>query len=175
MLVALFSWWQLEIQVPRQAPAQLGVRSPDRYAEQLTVTRFDNQGRPRQRLRAARMRHYDQDDTTELEQPRFWRFSPQHLPWRVEGRQALLYGSSEQIFLPGPVTLDRSGDQTHDSYHITTSDLTLDSRKDYAETSRKIRIDSSDHWIDAIGMQGWLHSPVRIKLLHDVHGQYTTP
>ncbi|MDJ0805411.1 MAG: LPS export ABC transporter periplasmic protein LptC [Gammaproteobacteria bacterium] len=166
------TWW-LTGDTPSDVRQPRPVGSfPNSYAEQLTVTSYNHDGIPHSRLQTPRMRYYEATDTTLLDKPILWRYSPDHAPWLIQGETAQITQAGEKISLPGPVTIDRAGLGASPPYHIETRDLHMVAATNYAETDQAIRVESEDHWITAIGMQGWLQEPVRIKLLNQVRGHY---
>lgn len=84
----------------------------------------------------------------------------------------MVKSNQDTIFLPGRVIIDRLAGTATNPYHIITQDLSLNTETSYAETDHAIRIESGTHWITAIGMQGWLQKPIRIKLKNQVRGYY---
>ncbi len=170
---AAISWWLAQISSPDQTVQRKTEGSPDAYAEQLTIFSFDAQGFLHHKLRAPSMRYYKENDTTELDQPHLWQFSPEAPSWSVRGERAIVHGDGDTLFMPGPVFIDREGQgKAIPYYRITTRDLKMQTDSAYVETDQPIQLDSPDHRITAVGMQGWLQEPVRIKLLHKVRGVY---
>lgn len=175
LLVALATWWLLGITPMEQDQPHRSTRSLDSYAEHLSITSYSDTGMPQYKLQSPRMRSYQNEETTELDEPRVWQFNPGLTPWEINAEQAMVSREGEKIFMPGRVVIDREGNAETVPYHIVTQDLHLTTDTAYAETDQAIRIDSRDHWISAMGMQGWLKTPIRIKLLQQVRGRYETP
>jgi lipopolysaccharide export system protein LptC len=171
-IAASLSWWLSDITTTEPAVPKRTEHFPDAYAKQLTVVSYDAQGLPHHRIKAPTMRHYEKDDTTELDQPLMWQFNGDNPPWVVQGEEAIMTSDKHSLFMPGKVTIDRTGTPVITPYHIVTRDLTVNTVTVYAETEQRVRVNSDDHWIDGIGMQGWLQDPVRIKLLNEVRGYY---
>jgi lipopolysaccharide export system protein LptC len=171
-VAAGLSWWLAEFTTPEPAAPKRSEEFPDAYAKQLTVLNYNDRGEVHYRLKAPTMQHYEKDDTTELDQPRVWQFNDDNPPWVVQGEAAIMTGDKDSLFMAGKVTIERAGTPVITPYHIATRDLTLNTVTSYAETEQPIRIESQDHWIDGVGMQGWLQDPVRIKLLNKVTGYY---
>lgn len=170
-LTALVNWWQSDNDGSRSVQQRQSHQYPDAFARQISVVSYDAQGLPRNRLQAPSMRHFE-DDTAELEQPRFWQYEADRPPWTVRSEKALLSEGEEKILLAGEVFIDREAATGVPPYHITTRDLTVNTKTSYAETSQPVRVESGDEWITAIGMQGWLQAPVRIKLQQEVRAHY---
>ena len=171
-VTAGLSWWLSDITSTKPAAPKRLEHFPDAYAKQLTVINYDANGRPHYQIKAPTMRHYEKDDTTELDQPLMWQFNGDNSPWIVRGKEAIMTGDRDSLFMAGKVTIDRAGTPAITPYHIVTRDLTVNTVTAFAETEQPIRVESHDHWIDGVGMQGWLQDPVRIKLLNKVRGYY---
>ena len=171
-VTAGLSWWLSDITSPEPAIPKRTEQFPDAYAKQLTVVSYDAQGLPHYRLKTPTMRHYEKDDTSELEQPLMWQFNGDKPPWVVQGDKAVMTGDQDSLFMSGKVTIDRASSPESAPYHIVTRDLTVNPVTVYAETEQRVRVLSNDHWVKGIGMQGWLKDPVRIKLLNKVRGYY---
>lgn len=174
LLAALLSlgWWVREWMQPRERMREAAIESPAYIAEHLDVLSYDEQGRLEERLETPLMIHYDSRATTELSKPLLWRYNPDEPPWRLQAEHALVYTQSDSVFMPGEVIIDRNADPSHPPYHIVTRDLTVRSSDAYATTQQPVRIESEGQWITAIGMQGWLKQPVRVRLLQQVRGEY---
>lgn len=72
-LVLLTTWLDRLAQAPVVFKSRPVGHDPDYFVEDFTATAYDAGGQPRYRLAAVRMVHYMDDDTTELEAPRFAR------------------------------------------------------------------------------------------------------
>jgi len=174
LLAALLSlgWWIREWTQPPETIPAAAVESPAYIAHQLRILSYDEQGRLAERLETPLMTHYDSRATTHFSEPRLWRFNPDGPPWRLQAEQALTDNRSEIIFMPGEVIIDRDADESHAPYHIVTRDLTVRSLDGYTSTQQPVRIESDGQWTTAIGMEGWLKQPVRVRLLQQVRGEY---
>jgi lipopolysaccharide export system protein LptC len=166
------SWWLSDITTTKPAAPKRTEHFPDAYAKQLIVVGYDAEGLPHYRIQAPTMRHYDKEDTTELDQPLMWQFNGDKPPWIVRGEKAIMISDKDSLFMAGTVTIDRTGTAAITPYHIVTRDLRVDTVTAFAETEQPIRLVSNDHRIDGVGMRGWLQDPVRIKLLNKVRGHY---
>ncbi len=174
LLAALLSlgWWIRELTAPVEIKRQASMESPSAYAEQLTVHTFDTSGRLEQTLKTPHMEHYESRNTSDLSQPVLWRFNPDTPPWRMQAEQALVHNDEDRIFLPGEVIIDRAANSQHPPYHIVTRDLHLETADAHATTEQPVLIESDQQQITAIGMEGWLKAPIKLKLLHQVRGYY---
>jgi lipopolysaccharide export system protein LptC len=174
LLASLLSigWWIRQLMTPEETLRKETAESPEYYAEQLTVHTYDKSGRLEQTLKTPHMKHFTSSATTELSQPRLWRFNPDTPPWRMQAERALADSVNDSVFMPGEVLIDRDAGKNSAAYHITTRDLTLETANAHATTAAPIRMQSGSQWITAIGMEGWLKAPIRLHLRHQVRGRY---
>ena len=174
LVAALLSlgWWVRQLTTPEERQRQVSDESPTAIAETLTVHRYDVTGRLQQTLITPHMEHYESRDTSELAEPVLWRFSSDAPPWRMQAEQALADNRTETVYLPGEVIIERDADPRNAAYRIVTSDLTLETATSHATTDRPVLITSDEQRITAIGMEGWLNSPIKLNLLHQVRGYY---
>ena len=171
--VAIVSW-QLVQQPPSSTPLmrKSGPREIDYYISGLDVTRMTIAGKPANRLRAENLRHYTDDETTELEKPRLTVYQDDSPPWEVDAEQAWVSADGSLVLLSGEVRIEREGDANNRPMRILTRDLRVQPEQDYAETDEKVRVDSESDWLDAVGMQAWLRPPSRLKFLSQVKGYH---
>jgi lipopolysaccharide export system protein LptC len=173
-LAALLSlgWWLREIMTPPSMVQPVSAENPDYTADDLKVYIYGDDGSLEQRLETPHMEHFESTNTSVLTRPVLWRFNPQTPAWRMQAEKAFAYRESDTIHMPGKVVMDRRGTTIHPPYHILTSDLTVETQTAHATTDAPIRLDSSQQWIEAVGMEGWLKAPVKINLLSQVRGRY---
>ncbi len=90
-MIAAATWWlagNTEDEL-RLADGPDGARSVDYYLRDLDFVTYSAQGDPARALKAPELRHYPDDDSTELDAPRLVVFKPGRPPWpatRVTGR-----------------------------------------------------------------------------------------
>ena len=133
---------------------------------------MDPQGRPRRQLSAASMRHFPDDESTELTRPEMWLLAPGKPPWQVRAEKGWVSSDGALILLQGEVHIDREEGEDVRPLHLVTRDLRVQPKDEYAETDSPVQMESGAHWLESIGLQAWLREPVRIKLLADVRGYY---
>lgn len=129
-------------------------------------------GRPKQRLKAEKMVHFPDDDSTELTKPRLTIYDSAHPPWLVTSENGWVSGDGEILLLQGEVQIDRDEARGVEPIHILTSDLKVRPRENYAETSKDVDVRSRGERVRARGMQAWFNKPIHIKLLAMVRGHY---
>ena len=173
LVVAIISWRAVQQEKPvSRSFTQGGARAIDYYVTGLDVTRMTAAGRPAHRLLAANLRHYSDDDTTELEQPHLTVFQDDAPPWEVDSETAWMSADGSLVLLAGEVLIEREGGAANRPMRILTRNLRVQPSEDYAETDEKVRVESEPDWLDAVGMQAWLRPPSRLKFLSQVKGFY---
>lgn len=177
LLLAGIRTWQLAEQPATQgaSPTLLEQRSGPRvdyYARNFQVVSTDAQGKPIRRLWAEQMRHYRDDNTTELDQPDFRVFAEDRPPIRINSENGWISADGEMVLLSGPTVLLREGSDTLAPLRIVTSNVRIQPNQDYAETDEKATVTSGASIVHTTGMQAWLRAPSRYKFLSEVRGHY---
>ncbi|MGD8812099.1 MAG: LPS export ABC transporter periplasmic protein LptC, partial [Thioalkalispiraceae bacterium] len=78
------------------------------------------------------------------------------------------------IHLEGNVILQRPGAENIEAIKLTTPELHIYSKQDYAETEAPVKIDSGNNQITAVGMRLYLKEG-RIEFLSTTRGTYYAP
>jgi lipopolysaccharide export system protein LptC len=164
--------WLLQATWRRQEAGPPQAHTPDYYATGLQVTAMDERGKPRHRLKARKMRHYDDTDTTELETPDLVIYDPERPPWEVMAESGWISPDGEEVLLRGEVVITRPEGPKAQALRIVTRDLRVYPDKDYAETDEHVEMFSRDHWMESVGARVWFEEPVRIKFLSQVRGRH---
>jgi lipopolysaccharide export system protein LptC len=172
LVLAGGTWWLSSWLHSREESGREVGRVPDYYLETLQFTTMDAQGRPARRLRAERMVHYADDDSTELAAPRLTVYDQGRPPWEIQAEQGWVSGDGELVLLQGEVQIDREGAAGVRPVHIVTRDLRVQPEQSFAETDRAVDARSDGDRVRSDGMQIWFDGPVRIKLLSNVRGRY---
>lgn len=177
ILIAGLSWWLAERETPHrdQEAMHEGPREVDYYLRDLQATTMTPAGLPARTLAAAELRHYPDDDTTELLEPRLTVHQRKGPPWQVTAETGWVSADGSLVLLDGPVHIERAAGPSNRPLQIDTRDLRIQPQQDYAETDERVRVRSLKDRIDATGMQAWLRRPARIKLLANVKGYYAPP
>ena len=162
--LGLLAWWYrttIDIAPDARAP---GERRPDYIVEDLSAVSMNEQGRPERRIHTPLLRHYPDDDSSELQSPVLWVLADDAPPWQANAEQAWVSADAEEILLQGQVTVEREGTAAVAPVRLKTSELLLLPDRDYAETDRFVEIESRDDWITATdGMRAWLGPPLRVR------------
>ncbi len=166
------SWWLqqgVRDDVERQPHPP---HTPDYWIDGLSARTMDEEGRPRRLLTAESMRHFPDDQSTELTRPVLMLLEADRPPWRIRSELGWVSSDGELVLLQGEVHIQREAAEGVRPLHLVTRDLRVQPKDEYAETEQFVRTDSGPNWLESTGLQAWLREPVRIKLLADVRGHY---
>lgn len=111
-----------------------GVRhEPDLMVQTFTLRRYDKSGAEQYELVGERMKHYPDDDSSVITQPRLV-FAAEGRPLAVRGDQGTVYQQGDRVFLEGDVQADRAADARHAAMSFRSATLTLWPNDERAET-----------------------------------------
>ena len=170
-LLAGFGWWLgpgREAPPSRQAPAH----TPQYVVNGLEVLSTGENGQPEHRLRAAQLRHYDDDGSTELRDPQLTIYDPETPPWEVSSERGWVSEDGDLVRLQGEVIITRAAGPKNRPVHILTSELRVEPDREYAETDQQVEIYSNEDWVRSVGAQVWFGEALRVKFLSTVRGRY---
>lgn len=170
--LAAGSWWLSRGIDEEQERRPNAAHTPDYWVERLSARTTDAEGRLRRQLHAESMRHFPDDESTELTRPEMLLLEPGRPPWRIRSEQGWVSPDGELVLLQGEVHVDREEGEGTRPIHLVTRDLRVQPKEEYAETDQPVRARSGPNWVESNGLQAWLREPVRIKLLADVRGYY---
>jgi lipopolysaccharide export system protein LptC len=122
-LALTIAWLDQVSQAPEAYKARPIGHDPDYFVEDFTATAYDVDGQPRYRLAAVRMVHYMDDDTTELEAPRFTREGDGAARVLVRALQGRVSPDGEYIDFTGDVRLLREYPQQAVPMELSTERL----------------------------------------------------
>jgi lipopolysaccharide export system protein LptC len=179
VLIASATWLLYESPAPAERPTAQATPQPghqvDYYLRGLQTTSMGSDGKPARTLRAAQVKHFQDDDTTELVEPELTVYQGDQPPWKVRAASGWVSADGSLVLLNDDVLIEREAGTQNQPISISTRNLRVQPREDYAETDEKVRVRSHRDRIDATGMQAWLREPSRIKFLADVKGFYAPP
>jgi len=171
--LALLSWWFQDIwkEAPIIQPKK-DKHFPDYFMENFTLTNMDINGRPSYILRAIKMLHYADDDSSELEQPRI-QFLSEQGDWTITAEQALILENSQQIQLKNNVQLKREASAQQAPMTIVTEYLSINTETEIAETEYLAQVTSRGLALTSKGLVYDSRKGI-LKLASEVKGVYET-
>lgn len=167
--VAAGAW--IHLQLARLAPeTPIDPSTPDAVVRDLRVTEMTDAGVAGRILEAEVARHFSRQGVTEADKPVITLFRGTEGDWKVQGAQGQITHETRAILLAGGVQIDRAAAPGVEPLHIVTRDLHILDEGEYAETDQPVSIRQPGHEVTGVGLQAWLKTPVRVKLLQRVRG-----
>ena len=170
LLVGVVAWWVGSEEETAFEIKEGGARRPDYTVDGLTATMMDETGRPHRRLTAPQLRHYPDDESTELERPVLTVFKKETPPWVIRSETGWISADGDEIILQGEVLIDREAGGSTRPVHIKTRELHVHADEEYAETDQLVEITSNADWVTSMGgAQVWFRDQSHINFIGRVH------
>ena len=153
LLAALTFWLNVtsngeDRQMPMQRP-----RTADAVVETMVATTYGENGNLRMRLIAPRLTHFDEDDSSLIEAPRFTQFRIDAKPLTLIGDHAKVSAKGETVYLWGNVIATRPGTNEQPDLTARMPDLTLQPDAGTGFTHSPVEIIQGKSWIRATGLE----------------------
>jgi lipopolysaccharide export system protein LptC len=176
-VTAALTWWlaQEDADGPSLSTAPQGGHQIDYYLRRLSFTTYTADGDPARTLRAPELRHFADDDTTEIDLPYMEIHKASAPPWEVRAKTGWISPDGALVRLQGDVVIRREAGPGVRPMRIVTPEMRVEPERDYAETDEPVTVTSRADRIDSVGMQAWLTEPGRIKFLSQVRARYVIP
>jgi len=173
LLTALSFWLDA---VVRADPAQERTKrhDPDFIVDNFVASQTGPDGQPRHLLRAARMSHFLDDDTTHLDHPRLVHYTDKRLEVSAIADRAQLSSDGEEVRMSGNVQLTRAAVAGRSELVLFTESLTVTPNTGFARTDRPVVIRDAASRTDAIGLE-FDYNTRRLELLRDVRTTWQAP
>ncbi|MCK4743048.1 MAG: LPS export ABC transporter periplasmic protein LptC [Sulfuriflexus sp.] len=145
--------------------------SPDYFMEDFTITSMNEKGLPRSILVSAKMLHYPDDDSTELDKPFMTMIGEIGKPWKIKADRGWVSSNNELVLLSGNVRIDRLSGPNNRPVKLFTDKLRIHPESDFAETDRPVTMLSNKRRTTAIGMRAYIREG-KLQLLDNVRVSY---
>jgi lipopolysaccharide export system protein LptC len=152
----LSAWLLRYLGGERAAPDGALFHDPDYYMEDFSTLTLEEDGRPKNRLRAVYMAHYPDNDTTELLQPTMEIFRIGRLPLYLSAERGWVTGDNDVVVLRGRVRLWEDDAAGRRVLQVDTSEARILMDSEYAETDKRAVIVSKSSTITGTGMRAYL-------------------
>ncbi|MGB5831915.1 MAG: LPS export ABC transporter periplasmic protein LptC [Thiohalocapsa sp.] len=158
------AWWYSASLAPGPEVTTESARQPDYIVEDVTGVTMDASGRPARRLTTPQLRHYPDDESSEVDYPVLLVFNEKTPPWRIRSERGWISADGDELLLEGAVRAERDAAPSLDKVVLVTSEMLFFPETDYAETDRFAELERGKDWVTATdGMQVWFGEPMRIK------------
>jgi lipopolysaccharide export system protein LptC len=172
LLAGLSGWLQniSEKSVSAQV-SQKGENRVDFFFEDSQITTMGPDGHLKNLLVSEKITHYSADDTTEILKPDMLLYKKDESPWHVTADRGWVSADGEHIFLKGAVTVDRSASAGNEAMNLSTSELRIRPKDQYAESDTQVTLKGRNYRATSVGMRVYLKQG-KIQLLSQVRGHY---
>lgn len=144
--------------------------TPDFFLENFNLTSMDSEGQPHHILSGTALRHYGDDDSSEIDQPRLKLVGKTRPQWSASAGKAHIASDGAEIRLEQDVLLQRSSPE-QESLKIESSSITLWPDQERAATDQPIKLTSDTRTVTATGLRSnWATG--QHTLLSNVRGRY---
>lgn len=152
-LSALTFWLVHAVELPEERRDGKNRHDPDYIIEQARLRKLDRTGRLHYTLNADEIRHFPDDDTSELSKPVIVFLHTKNPPVTISSERAHVGTNGEQVDLYENVRLLREASPTKAAMLITMPDLTVLPDDDKAFTKSPVRMTQGKSWLTGIGLQ----------------------
>lgn len=148
--------------------------SPDYIGIGYTKIEMNEQGEPSYELFTERMTHYNDDNSTEMDEPILTYYNPKTPPWVIRSETGLLTQGNEHLFLKGKVYIQRDSAPGVRLVKIKTTNARVKPKENYAETDEWVELIMPPDKASGTGAKLYFADPIHLELLSKVRGRYAT-
>lgn len=173
ILAGLTAWLNQAVQeVDKVSETQR--HDPDYIIDNIVAHRMDANGNIKHTLHAARMTHFPDHDTTELQLPRFISNASTRAPVTITSRTANVSSGGEHVYFEKDVHVVRAAYGGHSEMTLQTEFLHVTPDDNIARTDRPVRVTDAHTVATAVGLE--LNSETStVKFLSQFKGTYHDP
>lgn len=175
MLAALTMWIDRTVQPPEPKRDGSSRHDVDYRVINFSTTKSDVNGIPRYVLSATELRHFPDDDSTELTRPRFTQYAVNKPYTQIQGQRGKVSSNGEDVYFMDHVQVVRAASPTRGELTVLTEYLHLIPDQDLAITDRPVSILQAPHTVlRGTGME-YNKKERTLKLSGRVHTHYEKP
>lgn len=124
LALAVLSWWlPMRLTGNSPAPDTEARHEPDYTIENFTAIAMDAIGWRKNELRAAKLEHFPDDDTIELEKPYLIQYTPDGPPTHTRADHGTASPDGKEILMQGNVRVTRGGGNGQPAGEVTTQEM----------------------------------------------------
>ena len=175
ILAAITAWVNHVVQPPKPKSDGSSRHDPDYIMSNFVTTQTDINGELHYKLASIEMKHFPDNDTTELQRPRFTQFTTNKPYTQAQSLRGYVSSNGEQVQLAGNVKLTRQAFADKGELTLETDYLNILPNKDLAHTDSPVVIRQAPKTV--IYATGLLYEKniQTITLQHQVRAHYERP
>lgn len=152
-LAALTFWLRYATELPEERRDGKHRHDPDYIVSDAVLRKLNANGRLQYTLKAADIRHYPDDDSTDMLQPHIVLLHPTRPPITVSADRGHANSEGEQVDFYDNVRLERAPSKKDAALIATMPQLTVLPDDDKAYTKSPVLITQGKSWVKGVGMQ----------------------
>lgn len=152
-LLALSYWLNQQVQPEAAKPDNRKRHDPDAIMENFSAVKMNEQGVPRFIMSARKLRHFSDDDSTEVDTPRLTTLSAERPPIHTYAQRGLVSSKGDEVFLHDDVRVVREAGADQEELTLLTEYLHVLPNQDLASTDRPVTIVGAHDTTRAIGLE----------------------
>lgn len=152
-LLALSYWFNQQVQPEAAKPDNRKRHDPDAIMENFSAVKMNEQGVPRFIMSAKKLRHFSDDDSTEVDTPRLTTLSAERPPIHTYAQRGLVSSKGDEVFLHDDVRVVREAGADQEELTLLTEYLHVLPNQDLASTDRPVTIVGAHDTTRAIGLE----------------------
>lgn len=174
LLLTALSFWLDAVVKTANPPDTVRRHDPDFIVDNFVASQTGTDGQLKHTLRARRMTHYLDDDSSHLEAPRLVHFTPKGLEVTAQSDSAQMSSDGATIQLTGNVRLTRAPVANQSELVLLTESLVVTPDKSFARTDQPVVIQNATSRTDAVGLE-FDYNTRQLELLRDVRTTWQSP
>lgn len=151
LLAGLTFWLDKSISVEEAKSDSKLRHDPDAMADNFVIRRFDQTGVVKYRLISPHLKHYPDDDSSELKHPTLITYRPEGPPLRVIAQHAKITAKGATVFMWEDVSITRAATPERLEMVARMPDLTAQPDLGTAFTNSPVEITQGESWIKGVG------------------------
>ena len=173
LVIAGFSYWTLDTLTEGDATKLNELAHyPDYYLENFTTLTMNEDGTPKNRLRAVYMSHYQDDNTSELHKPELEIFRVDRPSIMITADSGWVTSNNDVILLSGNVYLHQDDELGNLKVELIAEDARVLVDEKYAETDKAATFITKRTVTNSIGMRIYFQEQ-RMEFLSNVQTTIT--
>jgi len=153
VLTLLTFWLRYATELPELRHDGKNRHDPDYIISDSTLRKLDQTGQLTYTLRAADIRHYPDDDSTDLLKASLVYLYPKKPTVTMSAERGHLNKGGEQVDLYGDVRINRAASGKYEAMNAYMAELTVLPDEEKAFTKSPVLITQGKSWIKGVGMQ----------------------
>ena len=152
-LASLTFWLRYATEMPSERHDGKNRHDPDFIISDGTLRRLDTTGALQSTLKAPEIRHYPDDDSSDLLKPTLSYFYPTRPTVTIAAEHGHANKGGKQIDLTGDVRVTRAATENAEAMVGTTDRLTILPDDEKAYTKSPVLITQGKSWVKGVGLQ----------------------